>query len=95
MVTLGNQRKEERRKTFYFVKKQESVIYREKKNLSASVVTSLLHISPVDHERMTGALKRDDTFRENQVFVSHTGPLICLLCASKGSSVNAYHCKDK
>lgn len=48
-----------------------------------------------EHEGMTGALKHDDTFRGNQVFVSHTGFLICLLCTLKYSSVYAYHCKDK
>lgn len=48
-----------------------------------------------EHEGMTGALKRDDTFRENQVFVSHTCFFICLHCTPKYSSVYAYYCKDK
>lgn len=48
-----------------------------------------------EREGMTGALKRDDTFRVNQVFVSHTGFFICLFCTLKHGSVYAYYCKDK
>lgn len=47
-----------------------------------------------EHEGMTGALKHDDTFRENQVFVSHTG-LFAYSAHLNNSALHAYHCKDK